>query len=1293
MSLFGGALLLSLSLTSVFAQTGTSSVSGTVSDPQGNVVAGASVVLTNPAKNFTRTQVTGENGSYSFNSIPPDTYTVEVTANGFKKSVTTDVKALVAKPTETNVSLEVGAVSEAVNVSAGGAESLVNTQDATLGNNFESRQITQLPLEARNINSLLTLQTATTREGYVSGSRSDQANVTLDGIDINEAQTNQVGTSRGGASADSMQGFSEQPDTGTVLRLSGESIEEFRVTTTNPNAAQGRSSGAQITLLTKGGSNQFRGSAFIYNRDTAFTANDWFSNANGAYGPGDQAVIDGFASVGDERSPRPELKRNVFGGSLGGPILKDRLFFFYNYEGRRDQSESTGVARVPLPSLGRGEVRYLNPEGGITTLTPADLLEIFPLLDGINPLVPPVLAAAASRYPANDRTIGDGLNTGGYRFNAPVPVAINAHTGKFDFNLNERHLFSARVQIQHDNFGGARLFPDTPAQDTWSHPWGISLGHTWTISNNMVNNFRYGKTRAGFTRQGDAAKNEIYFRNVFFPVLDSRTLARETPVQNFTNDLSWVKGNHTVQFGANIRTIRNRRTTYATAFDTAYTNGTGWASSGDPLIEMVDEYSPIGSSFDTADVRDTVTALLGRFSSMIARFTFDRDGNLLDPGIPSEREFATEEYDFYAQDVWKMRTNLTMTYGLRYGISRPVYETNGFEAKPDISLSEFFRRRLRGAESGVPYNDPVSVKLSGPANGGEPLYDWDKNNWQPRIGIAWSPNFKSGMMAKIFGKDSQSVFRGGFGITNDYYGQQLAVAFDLNNRLGFSSSSALAAATCNVGEDGEEDLVLCPRFTSFNQNVRTLAAQMGLPIPTSLSFPLSQPSDNSRRIESTVDEEIVAPTHYSWNVTYERTLPKGMLFQASYIGRAGRNLLAARDVATMNNLVDRGSGMDWYTAAGMLEDYRQRVAPGINAISNTAQREAAQQAAIAGLAAIPYFENLFGNDPDFRRWLMGSRRAPWATNATQAIFGDALIFNDNDWATTQDEIDDYLVDAGRSPVFYHPQYGALSAIGSIGRSNYHGGTFSLRQRLGETLTWDFNYTLSHSLDDASGLQTSGNFGTSLILNPIRQRDNYANSDFDVRHIINVNGVWQVPVGRDRTFLGNSNRVVDAFLGGWQLSGIFRWNSGLPIWSPYDTVWATNWNIQSSGTRTRPIKSCPTRGEDGEAPSLFGCNREYAYQSWRNAKPGETGDRNVIRLPGYVALDMGLAKSFSLPWEGHRLQFRAEVFNVTNTQRFGETANQQLEIDPQANTPASDWWNFTGIQGTPRVMQFGLRYSF
>jgi hypothetical protein len=400
-----------------------------------------------------------------------------------------------------------------------------------------------------------------------------------------------------------------------------------------------------------------------------------------------------------------------------------------------------------------------------------------------------------------------------------------------------------------------------------------------------------------------------------------------------------VKGNHVVQFGTNIRLIRNKRVTYSTAFDTAFTNPTGYASSGTPITNALNAFSAFGTGADRNAARDAAVAVLGRLTGYTARFTFDREGKILPAGTPSEREFATEEYDVYAQDIWKIKPNLTLTYGLRYGISRPVYETNGYEVKPSIPLAEFFRRRVEGAARGVPYNDPISVELSGPENGRSPLYNWDKNNFQPRVAIAWSPKFGDGLLGTIFGRNSESVIRGGFGITNDYYGQQLAVSFDLNNRLGFSSAQALAAGTCNT------TTVLCPLFTGFSQDVRSLPR---ITVPTNLTFPQMQPADNTRRIESSLDENLVAPIHYSWNLTYERSLPAGFVVQASYIGRAARNLLASRDVATANNLTDPRSGMDWYTAAGMLEDFRRNVAPAIAALPSS-QREAARQAAIRNI--------------------------------------------------------------------------------------------------------------------------------------------------------------------------------------------------------------------------------------------------------------------------------------------------------------------------------------------------------
>ncbi|MEJ7615729.1 MAG: hypothetical protein WKF30_01850 [Pyrinomonadaceae bacterium] len=252
----------------------------------------------------------------------------------------------------------------------------------------------------------------------------------------------------------------------------------------------------------------------------------------------------GINQVGDQRVPRPKLLRNVFGGSLGGPIIKDRAFFFYAYEGRRDAREQSVVREVPLASLGRGEVRFPNASGGITTLTATDIGRLFPAVGGVNPVGLAVLADAASRYPANDFTIGDStferqLNVGGFRFNASVPVKLNTHTAKFNFNLTESgsQILSVRGNYQDDVFGRASRFPGTPSPDFLSNPKGIAATHTWTVSNNVVNNFTYGLTREAFTDQGDSTANSLSFRFVYSPVDFSRTLSRTTPVQNFTDDI------------------------------------------------------------------------------------------------------------------------------------------------------------------------------------------------------------------------------------------------------------------------------------------------------------------------------------------------------------------------------------------------------------------------------------------------------------------------------------------------------------------------------------------------------------------------------------------------------------------------------------------------------------------------------------------------------------------------------------------------------------------------------------
>jgi hypothetical protein len=1073
------------------------------------------------------------------------------------------------------------------------------------------------------------------------------------------------------------------PDRQTVLRLNAEAVEEFRVTTANANANQGRSGGAQVNLVTKGGTNDFHGALFEFYRTKKFTANDFFNNKFGI--------------------ERPALIRHTFGGALGGPIVKDRAFFFYSFEGDRiTRSAPVGTPRnVPLPSLGLGQVKFVgcapgtNPDDCGTTVTPtvqtlttAQLTSIFPTV-GINPVAVQVLKDAAARYPANDFTTGDGLNSAGFRFNAPLPAQRNSHVGKFDFNITDKQTAFFRTSVIYDLISQERQFPDTPAPTIWSHPFGIAAGHTWTINNSTVNNFRYGFTREAFSQQGDSSANAISFRFIYSPLTFSRTLTRITPVSNFTDDLSWVKSNHTFGFGANIRLIRNRRDSFDNAFDNAITNPSFYLGGGASIVDPINAVRPISGA--TTGVENAVTAIIGRFSQYSALFTFDRDGTLLQSGTPAAREFRTEEYDLYFQDSWKLTPNLTLTYGLRYGISTPVHEKNGFEVRTTVPLSDFFEARKEAAARGESLNTPITLELSGKANNAPPLYDYDKNNFQPRVAVAWSPSFKNGFLGKVFGKNNQSVFRGAFSITNDYYGQQLAVTFDLNNTLGFSSSQDISANTFNLDDRP------APLFTGFGQNIRALPR---ITNPGNISFPRTQPFDphpagfaQDRRIETTLDSKLVAPINYAWNFTYERQLPKGLVIQTSYIGRISRNLIASRDVMALNNLKDPKSGMDWYTAAGQLEALRAGGTPTAN-VQSIAWFNNFLPGDLAHLMNSNYFFNAWlgpdvgCEDPD-------EYCVPENLNQTQAVYDVALNFYGNDWTDTQDVIEQGI----DRNIFFHPQYGALSAHSSIARANYHAATVSVRERLGRSFIADFNYTLSHSHDDASGLQTADQFGGAFILNPLRQRDNYSDSDFDIRHNINANAVWELPFGRGRSFFGHAGKVTDALVGGWQMTGIFRWNSGLPISAPFDNArWATNWNAQSNTVRTDgSIKPCPARGG-----RLFDCNLLEAYRSFRNAFPGETGDRNVFRLAGYVNLDMGVTKSFNLPWsENHRLQLRVEAFNVTNTQRMnapntGSRTGFGVGLDPstfEVDDIPVNWMRFVGIQGAPRVMQFGVRYSF
>ena len=428
--------LMAITLAAPTSHAQSSSLSGRVTDESGAVFPGAEITVTNAANGLQRTILSNNEGLYIFAQLPPGSYTLSATQPGFQSVIIEGVTLLVNTNVELPVTFEVAALTESVTVSAV-AEQL-NTTDASVGNAFGPRPISQLPLNARNPAGLLSLQAGVTfisadpldtqrsadiRNGSVNGAQSDQSNVTLDGVDVNDQNGRTPFTS--------------------VLRNTLDSIQEFRVVTTTANADQGRSSGAQVSLVTKSGTNEVHGSLYEFHRNTITAANDFFNNR---------------ASVG-----RPKLIRNVFGGSLGGPVKRDRLFYFVNYEGRRDASEGNAVRRVPTASMRDGFVRYRSAGGDVRTLDPAFIrTRIDPLGTGPNPAT---LEYFRSFPEPNDSTVGDGLNTAGYRFTASTPLAWNTFVSKIDWaaDRNGLHRMFLRVNYQNDRISRVPQFPGQPS--------------------------------------------------------------------------------------------------------------------------------------------------------------------------------------------------------------------------------------------------------------------------------------------------------------------------------------------------------------------------------------------------------------------------------------------------------------------------------------------------------------------------------------------------------------------------------------------------------------------------------------------------------------------------------------------------------------------------------------------------------------------------------------------------------------------------------------------------------------
>jgi hypothetical protein len=1348
----------------------TTSLRGTVTDSSGGYVGGASATLTNPESKNVRTATTGDDGGYQFLFLPPGTYTLDVTATGFQKYQQTGLQLLVNTPVTINVQLKVGAGKETVTVTA--EEPALNLVDASIGNSFDETQVREIPLEGRNVPDLLSLQAGVayagnrigdkdqdTRNGSVNGARSDQSNVTLDGVDVNDQSNGYAFTS--------------------VLPVTQDSVQEFRVTTTNYGADQGQGSGAQVALITKSGTNVFHGSAYENLRNTVTSANDYL-------------VKQSELNIGAPNKPL-RLNRNIFGASVGGPLRKDRLFFFTNYEGTREREEQRAERVIPTPSLCQGIFRYqyLDPKGAVQVLsmTPNDLANLDPRRQTANypagtpfGLDPAMLdltnhtgyldkTFCTGRTVTNDLSAGDGLNYAGFVFRAPTSLDNDVFIARADYRLTSdgKHLLFWRGALQDLRNPGAPFLPgDAPETTTADHSKGFVVGYTAILSSTLANSFHWGYTRQSYGVVGNTNQPWNTFLGLDQGINYSHNF--QVGTHNLLDDFSWAKKNHAFQFGASIGLARDPRSSnlHSSNLGLGTTNWTspigfaGTTSTLDPMNALAHPnlmVTCIGAPCAPGTAPEPLTAtqydrpllaLYGMISDVVANYNLDRNGIPQNQGDPVKRNYGLNWYEFYGQDTWRIKPNFTLTYGLRWSLFPPPWETNGLQTAPTFGLGTQYDLNVANMKKGLGYTSelPLAFNLGGPVNHGPGFYKFEKTDFSPRISIAYSPRLGNGVLRKLFGENDKTVIRAGFSRVYDRAGFALLNTSDSVGAAGLTTT--LQNPCCTFNQTGAEDL---PRITGIN-TIPTVnlppngiaSAQFLQPAPPA-GFPQVVGTTAQANLWAN-DDTLKTPHAYAVDFSIGREMPNRFSLQVSYVGRFGHRLLTQRDLNQPLDIVDPKTGIDYYAAAAAMSNLARTFAKanrdqGLGGTANFYQGVITQAqigsvtAATLGPTAqywvdmLPtlrsgatQYQDLFtGFIPSTSSTTDGLLQSVFDLyyNPALSVIGDEIVgladidsyggLGDNGPVAPGGTAVPYFFNGPNSQLpglcpgsfcqsgkFLSNQAFSMYGWSSVGASHYHALQVSLRKQFSHGVQFDFNYTFSKSIDITSaasrvgfsvyGYQNIGLVGTRLA-NAFSPNLARAVSDFDLTHQMNLNWIADLPIGKGRALAHDAHGILEGVIGGWQVSGLARWTSGFPFSVDGGQRWPTDWFLTAIGEMiSKPVTGVFKRNG---SVSVFS-DPKTAQSDFTLPLPGQVGSRNVLRGDGYASWDTSLGKSWKLPWENQSLQFRWEVFNVPNLTRFNAQGVGSSLVTSLTQSPDS-FGAYTSLLTQPRVMQFALRFEF
>lgn len=1291
-------VLVALVIPALLSGQDVAALTGVVTDKTGAAVVDATVRLVDTKTNQVYLTTTNSLGAYTFPKVQPGPgYSVTFTKEGFASLTVSDIYLAVGVSHAQNAQLQVGQRSETIEVNGEGASVTLNTSDNSIGNNFDMQTVHELPILVRdNPTSLLLFEPGVVnvsgsddpggnRVGSVTGARSDQGSYSLDGLDINDYAIGQPFATVGQAPVDS--------------------IQEIRGETANPLSSEGRGSGAQLQLVTKSGTNRWHGSLYEYHRDTATEANSWFNDFNGV--------------------PRPALIRNQFGGSLGGPILKNKLFFFFNYEGRRDASQTPVEWVVPLNSFRNGLVSYINngtncsvasrqntQPSCITSLTST---QVQALMDSQNPGVTfpgantGLLSFINSRYPqANDLTlVGDGVNTGGYSTNIRTPQAPNLYVGRVDYNISSAQKLFGRFTIRREldgdniNYPAPAVFPGDPlTRALQNKDYAYVIGHTWTITNNMVNQFIYGETRqifatpnlhnpVGLTDYNSPGGTSL-FGNISAPYLTQSGQYRHIPVPEFKDDFTWVSGSHTIQVGATFKPI----SVLSDLGNSFYYTSIGL---GGTNLQNLDQNARPADILNTNSTNllwdQALSFYVGRYADVSTNYNYNSQLQGQPIGTPSNRHYKADETEIYLQDSWKARTDLTLSYGLRYIYYSVPYETNGLEAVSNTAFTSYITERMQTGAQGagacyqtffnpaipapvgipqcgatIPGGNPVtSFVLGGKANHGPGYYHPDWRDFAPRLGFAYNPSFKDGFLAKAFG-DRKTVIRGGFGMVYDHAAvnsiqfvqNQVAAVFvnGITANYPLSGAGSSAAATLAAG----------PFFNTIGE------VPAGLPSAPAVTVPYTPYTDfvGSGILNNTLNDAFDPnfKTPYSEMISFgvQREMPDHFQLDVNFFARLGRRLMAAADAGELRDFKDPTSGQLLSQAfIGLSQDLRAGNNP----------------------SPQPFFDNLVTD----QFGLTGTQliAAAFGPQVTRGDMGSTVYFSQaNGWMPFG--------------IGFNPQYVYDIFYTNKSFSNYDGLLATLHRKFFQGLQFDLNYTYSHSIDNLSAIANNvfgeaANFSGGILCDPINLRVCRGNSDFDIRHQISADGIYNLPFGRGKFFASQGPSWLNQVIGGWQLAGDLSWRTGVAfttVANSFPLSFNENvpaiFNGDDSALKVNVHKD-PTTGRI----QLF-ANPTAALGAFSEPLGFEAGSRNNLRGPRFSNVDLALNKHFPIR-EKFVLEFRAETFNLFNHPNFGlpgAAAGGAISTADISN-PAQ-FGVITSTAGLPptdgaRVMQFALRLDF